>query len=250
MPKYIFIHILTYYLGLITILFEDYFQMTEQAALEHKEIGPILAAQHTKMDLPTIITTTTTTTHDETESANTSDLPDTHYTSYTNESNNDTDSDTNINTNDTMDPINTNTPTTTTTTTTTITTTATTKQHEEVPSPTLESILSELTDLPPVHKVAKKRKIIDDDNIDSGKEDEERRKPKERTKGGEKMGHWEREVIVLDDQMDEKVEEAELDDMDNIDVEKELVTINEDPNKLPEFNCMCTFSFNVNCYNF
>jgi hypothetical protein len=72
-----------------------------------------------------------------------------------------------------MDPINTNTSTTTTTTTTTITITATTKQHEEVPSPIFESILSELADLPPVHKVAKKRKIIDDDDIDSGKEDKE-----------------------------------------------------------------------------
>jgi hypothetical protein len=101
-----------------------------------------------------------------------------------------------------------------------------------------------------VHKVAKKRKIIDDDDIDRGKEDEERRKPKEKTKGREKMGHWEREVIVLDNQMDEKGEKAELDDMDDIDMEKELVTINENPNKLPEFNCMCTFSFNVNCYNF
>jgi hypothetical protein len=224
--------------------------MTEQAALEHKEIGSILAAQHTKIDPPTITTTTTTTTHNETESADTSDLPDTHYTSHTNESNND---DTNIDTNNTMDSINTNTSTTTTTTTTTITTTtttATTEQHEEVPSPTLESILSELADLPPVHKITKKRKIINDDDIDSGEEDEEWRKPKERTKGGEKMGHWEREVIVLDDQMDEEVEKVELDDMDDIDVEKELVTINEDPNKLPEFNCMCTFSFNVNCYNF
>jgi hypothetical protein len=64
------------------------------------------------------------------------------------------------------------------------------------------------------------------------------------------MGHQEREVIVLDNQMDEKVEEAELDDMDDINVEKELVTINEDSNKLPEFNCMYIFSFNVNCYNF
>jgi hypothetical protein len=173
--------------------------MTKQAALEHKEIGPILAAQHTKMDPPPITTTTIITTHDETESANTNDLPDTHYTSHTNESDNNTDSDTNIATNDIMDPINTNTPTTTTTTTTTITTTATIEQHKEVPSPTLESILSELADLLPVNKVAKKRKIIDDDDIDSGEEDEERRKPKERTKGGEKMGHWKREVIVLDD---------------------------------------------------
>jgi hypothetical protein len=98
-----------------------------------------------------------------------------------------------------------------------------------------------LADLPPMHKVAKKKKIIDDDDINSGKEDEEWRKSKERTKGGEKMGHREREVIVLDDQIDEEVEEAKLDDMDDIDV---------DPNKLPEFNCMCTFSFNVNCYNF
>jgi hypothetical protein len=107
-----------------------------------------------------------------------------------------------------------------------------------------------LADLPPVNKVVKKRKIIDDDDINSGEEDEERRKSKERTKGGEKMGHWERGVIVLDDQMDEEVEEVELDDMDDINVEKELVTINENPNKLPEFNCMYTFSFNVNCYNF
>jgi hypothetical protein len=105
----------------------------------------------------------------------------------------------NIDTNDTMDPINTNIPTTTTTTTTTITTTATTEQHKEVPFLTLESILSELADLSPVHKVAKKRKIIDDDDIDSGEEDKERRKPKERIKGGEKMEHREREVIVLDD---------------------------------------------------
>jgi hypothetical protein len=103
-----------------------------------------------------------------------------------------------------------------------------------------------LADLPPVNKVAKKRKIIDDDDIDSGKEDEEQRKPKDR----EKIEHREREVIVLDDQMDEEVEEAELDDIDDIDVEKELVTINEDLNKLPEFNCIYTFSFNVNCYNF
>jgi hypothetical protein len=36
--------------------------------------------------------------------------------------------------------------------------------------------------------------------------------------------------------MDEEVEKVELDDMDNIDVKKELITINEDPNKLPEFN--------------
>jgi hypothetical protein len=50
--------------------------------------------------------------------------------------------------------------------------------------------------------------------------------------------------------MDEKVEKAELDNINDIDVEKELVTINEDPNKLPEFNCIYTFSFNVNCYNF
>jgi hypothetical protein len=64
------------------------------------------------------------------------------------------------------------------------------------------------------------------------------------------MGHRERKVIILDDQMDEEVEKVELDDIDDIDVEKELVTINEDPNKLPEFNCMCTFSFNVNCSNF
>jgi hypothetical protein len=64
------------------------------------------------------------------------------------------------------------------------------------------------------------------------------------------MGHQEREVIVLDDQMDEEVEKAELDDMNDIDVKKELVTINENSNKLPEFNCMCIFSFNVNCYNF
>jgi hypothetical protein len=66
----------------------------------------------------------------------------------------------------------------------------------------------------------------------------------------EKKWDTKREVIVLDDQMDEEVEEAELDDMDDIDVEKELVTINEDPNKLPEFNYMYTFSFNVNSYNF
>jgi hypothetical protein len=59
MPEYIFNHILIYYLGLTTVFFEDYFQMTKQAALEHKEIGPILAAQHTKMDPPTITTTTT-----------------------------------------------------------------------------------------------------------------------------------------------------------------------------------------------
>jgi hypothetical protein len=84
MPEYIFIHILIYYLGLTTVLFEDYFQMTEQVVLEHKEIGPILAAQHTKMDSPTITTTTTTTTHDKIESTDTSDLPDTHYTSHTN----------------------------------------------------------------------------------------------------------------------------------------------------------------------
>jgi type I site-specific restriction endonuclease len=147
--------------------------MIEQAALEHKEIVPILAAQHTKIDLPIITTTTTTTTHDETESANTSDLPDTHYTSHTNESNNNTDSNTNIDTNNIVDPINTNTPTTTTTTTTTITIIATTKQHEEVPFPILESILSKLADLLPVNKVAKKRKIIDNDDIDSGEEDEE-----------------------------------------------------------------------------
>jgi hypothetical protein len=127
MPEYIFIHILTYYLELTTVSFENYFQMTEQATLEHKEIGPILVIQHTKMDQPIITTTTTTTTHDETESADTSDLPDTHYTSHTNKSNNDTDSDTNIDTNDIMDPINTNTPTTTITTTTTTTTTATTE---------------------------------------------------------------------------------------------------------------------------
>jgi hypothetical protein len=107
-----------------------------------------------------------------------------------------------------------------------------------------------LTDLPPVNKVTKKRKIINNDNINSGKEDEEWRKPKERTKSGENMRHPEREVIVLDDQMNGKVEEAELDDMDDINVEKELVTINENPNKLPKFNCMYTFSFNVNCYNF
>jgi hypothetical protein len=101
-----------------------------------------------------------------------------------------------------------------------------------------------------VNKITKKRKIIDNDNIDSGKENEEQRKSKERTKGGEKMGHKEREVIVLDDQMDEEVEKVELDNMDDINVEKELATINEDLNKLPEFNYMYTFLFNVNCYNF
>jgi hypothetical protein len=77
--------------------------MTEYVTLEHKEIGPILAAYHTKIDPPTITTTTTTTTNDETESANTSNLFDIHYTSYTNESDNNTDSDTNINTNDIID---------------------------------------------------------------------------------------------------------------------------------------------------
>jgi hypothetical protein len=50
--------------------------------------------------------------------------------------------------------------------------------------------------------------------------------------------------------MDEEIEKAELDDIDDINVEKELVTINENLNKLPEFNCMYTFSFNVNYYNF
>jgi hypothetical protein len=50
--------------------------------------------------------------------------------------------------------------------------------------------------------------------------------------------------------MDEEVEKIELDDMNNIDVEKELATINENSNKLLEFNCMYTFSFNINCYNF
>jgi hypothetical protein len=70
--------------------------MTKQAALKCKEIGPILAAYHTKMDPPTIITTITTTTHDKTELANTSDLSDTHYTNHTNKSDNDTDSDMNI----------------------------------------------------------------------------------------------------------------------------------------------------------
>jgi hypothetical protein len=222
-------------------------------ALKHKEIGPILAAQHTKIDLPTITTITTTTTHNKIESTDTSNLPDTHYTSHTNESDNDTDSDMNIDTNDIMDPINTNTltiTTITTTKTTTTTTTTTIEQHKEVLFPTLESILSEFTDLPPVHKIIKKRKIINNDNIDSGEENEERRKSKEKTKGREKMGHREREVIILDNQMDEEVKKTELDNMDDIDVEKELVTINENPNKLPEFNCMCTFSFNVNCYNF
>jgi hypothetical protein len=202
------------------------------------------------MDPPTITTTTTTTTHDKTKSIDTSDLPDTHYTSHTNKSDNNTDSDTNIDTNDIMDPINTNTPTTTITTITTTTTIATTEQHKEVPSPTLESILSELADLPLVNKVTKKRKIIDDDDINSGEEDEERRKSKERIKDGEKMGYQKREVIILDDQIDEEIEEAELDDMDDIDVEKELITINENLNKLPEFNCIYTFLFNVNCYNF
>jgi hypothetical protein len=43
--------------------------------------------------------------------------------------------------------------------------------------------------------------------------------------------------------MDEELEEVELDDMDDIDVEKELITINEDLNKLSKFNCMYTFSF-------
>jgi hypothetical protein len=123
MPEYIFIHILIYYLGLTTVPFEDYFLMTKQAASEHKEIGSILATQYTKMDPPTITTITTTTTHDETESANTSDLPDTHYTSHLNKSDNDTNSDTNIDTNDIMDPINTNTPIITITTTTITTTT-------------------------------------------------------------------------------------------------------------------------------
>jgi hypothetical protein len=216
--------------------------------LKHKEIGPILAAQYIKMDWSTIITTTITTTHDEIESVDTSNLSDTHYTSHTNKSDNDTYSDMNINTNDIIDPI--NTPTTTTTTITTTTTTATTEQHEEIPFSTFESILSELTDLPSVNKVTKKRKIINNDNINSEKEDKEWRKPKERIKNGEKMRHPEREVIVLDDQMDGKVEEAELDNMDDINVEKELVAINENPNKLPKFNCMYTFSFNVNCYNF
>jgi hypothetical protein len=37
--------------------------------------------------------------------------------------------------------------------------------------------------------------------------------------------------------MDEEVEEAELDNMDDIDVEKELVTINEDPNCLNSTVC-------------
>jgi hypothetical protein len=93
-----------------------------------------------------------------------------------------------------------------------------------------------------VNKIAKKKKIIDDDNIYSEKEDKEQRKPKKIT-DREKIGHVEREVIILDNQLDKKVEKVELDDMDDIDVEKKLVTINEDSNKLPEFNCMYTFSF-------
>jgi hypothetical protein len=56
-----------------------------------------------------------------------------------------------------------------------------------------------LADLLPVNKVTKKRKIIDDDDINSGEENEEQRKSKEKIKSGEKMGHQEREVIVLDD---------------------------------------------------
>jgi hypothetical protein len=40
--------------------------MTKQVALEHKKIGLIFAAHHTKMN--SSITTTTTTTNDETES--------------------------------------------------------------------------------------------------------------------------------------------------------------------------------------
>jgi Na+/glutamate symporter len=147
--------------------------------LEHKEIGPIFIAHYIKIDPLTITTTTTTTTNDNTESTNISDLLDTHYMSHINKLDNNTDSNTNTDTNNIMDPINTNTLITTittitiTTTTTTIIITAIIKQYKEILFPVFESILFELTDLLPVNKVTKKKKIINDDNINSEEENKE-----------------------------------------------------------------------------